>query len=122
MKKTLLLGIIAVMLVLLTGCGKEEHMTCTKNHTITGVEIINTTELTFKDDYVSKKHVTMESTFSDEETAEAFVKNYEDQEKYTVKRDGKKVSISYLESAEKTDINKKDTVLESMDAQGYTCK
>lgn len=122
MKKTLLLGIIAVMLVLLTGCGKEEHMTCTKNHTIAGVEIINTTEYTFKDDYVSKKQVTMESTFADEEAAEAFAKNYEDQEKYTVKKDGKKISISYLESAEKTDINKKEAIMEAMDTQGYTCK
>lgn len=125
MKKSL--SLIAVLSVLvLTGCGNEDKLTCSKTKDFSG-DTLNTEYVTvFKDDYATKTEEKIVAECEEATTAESFAKQYEGKEGYTVKVDGTKVTISHTstvaEENKKSDENKKSQVRTYYENQGYTCK
>lgn len=121
------LSLIAIQSVLLiTGCGNEDKLTCSKKKEI-GKSILNTEVVTvFKDNYATKTNVKIEAECETEEIAKAFAKQYEGKEGHTVKIDKDKVIIKYSTKVAKenktSDENKDTQVKNYYENEGYTCK
>ena len=125
MKK--LSAILAIfMLIILTGCGKTEKLTCTNEQAFGTASLTTDTVITFKKGYATKTETTMVATFDSEETATSFAENYKDKDEYTVKQDGSKVTVKNVQTvskeAAKADENKKDYVRDYLEGRGFTCK
>ncbi len=125
MKKCL--GLIVVLSVLLiTGCGNEEKITCNKTNDVSGSTLNTEVVTSFKDDYATKSDVKIVAECENEDIAKGFAKQYEGKEGHTVKVDKNKVTVKYKttvdEESKKADENKKSQVKTYYENQGYTCK
>ena len=100
MKKRVTIGLLALSMVLLTGCG-EKKVTCSKESEIgNSVEINNSVDYVFKKGYLTKSTRTFIAKFKTETAAETFVKNYEDQKDYKVELDGTTAKVTHTEKVE----------------------
>ena len=136
MKKTLkisaLLMVVAIMLLALTGCGKNKIVatksTSGENSMFGAYD--EKIEVTFKKDKVDKIVWTME--FKDEETAESMSGLYQmassELKDLEIKQDGKKVVLTMgAESfASQSDLKdedlSRDKIIKELEEQGYTVK
>lgn len=121
------LSLIAVLSVLfITGCGKENKLTCNKTKDMSGSTLNTEFVTTFKDDYATKTEAKIVADCETEEIAKAFAKQYEGKEGHTVKVDKKKVTVKYKltvdEENKRSDENKSSQVKTYYENQGYTCK
>ncbi len=146
MKKFLSLIAVVFCTVLLTGCGGEKKLTCTKTETSSGITMGEKIEMNFKSDKVTTMSLTMtieipESLKTQAQTlvnsAESYVKStYGSSDAITIKSEKKSdlkydiiVSIDYknMSDSDKTkfgfsgdesyEVNKQD-----LEKSGYTCK
>ncbi len=126
MKKKLSIALAACAVVLMTGCGKTDKLTCTNEQSFGSATLKTEAVITFKDDYATKTVTTMVAEFDSEDTANSFADNYKDKEDYEVKQDGSKVTITQTQTVSKdsakADENKKDYVKEYLEGKSFTCK
>lgn len=126
MKKKLVFLCAVCAVILMTGCGKKDTLTCTNEQSFGTATLTSEIKVTFKDDYATKTETTMVATFDTEDTATAFAENYKDKEDYTVEQDGSKVTVKQTQEVDKesakSDENKKDYVKEYLEEEGFTCK
>ncbi len=123
-KLSALLAVFA--LIILTGCGKKEKLSCTNEQSFGTASLTTNTVITFKGGYATKTETTMVASFESEETATSFAENYKNKDEYTVKQDGTKVTVKNTQTvskdAAKADENKKDYVREYLEGRNFTCK
>ena len=125
MKKFSLL-LVAIALVLVTGCSKKSKLTCTSTQSYSTVEMNTEAVFTFDGEYATKSKTTMVGTFNSEDLAKSFAEKYEKSDEYKVSVDGTKVTLSREDKADKkakkNEDNKKSKIKEYMESRGYTCK
>lgn len=126
MKKGLSLVLVSILAVLTTGCGKTEKMTCTKDQKVGVVNLNQKIEYTIKDGYATESTLYIKAEFTNEESAETFSKNYSEEKDYKVELNGSTVNITSTETVDKdsakADVNKKENVKKTTEAEGFTCK
>ena len=116
MKKVLGFVFLTAFALVLTGCGKGDVLTCTKDE--------EKVEITFSGDKVTKVAAT--TTLSSEEEAksyEALAKIYVSDD-IKVKRSGKKITMSMTGAAldEEDYTGTKAEIKAAAEEDGYTCK
>lgn len=125
MRKKMYLAVL-LALVLLTGCGKKEKMTCTSEQTFGTAVLTTEMTVTFKKGYLESTETVMSIEFETEETAESFADTYRGRDGYTVNVDGTKVSVKNVDKVDgdSTEVkeNKKDEVKDYLTERGFTCK
>lgn len=125
MKKMSIL-VIALLLVLTTGCGKADTLTCNRHQSYGESTLDTKVEYTFKDGYAVKVKTTMEAGFDSETTAKNFANQYKDMKDYEVSQKGKIVTLKNTtevsDEDKKLEDNKKDKVKEIMEGSEYKCK
>ena len=111
--------------LVITGCGKDDKLVCSKEQTLGTTKLNIKVEVSLDDGYATKMVTTNDVTFNDETSAETFKKIYDGKEGYKVKQDGKKVNVTQTEEVakdkRKTDETKKDYVKKQMEDEGFTC-
>ena len=126
MKKTLIFLCMVCMVTIMTGCGKTEKITCTREQEFGTAKLNSEIEVTFKEGYATSTETTMVATFESEDTANEFASNYKDNEEYKVKQDGNKVTVKQTQKVEKEEAkseeNKKDKVKSYLESEKFTCK
>lgn len=127
MKK--LFGLSLISLLVLTGCGSSNSLTCTGSAEENGQKVEMELKANFdKDDKLESAKATM--TFDDEETAEQMCKLFEmangaveDDQKIDYECNGKKVTIDgYEKMLEMKEITKDEFKKEMESDEGITCK
>lgn len=146
MKNFLKVGVLALVLVLVSGCGaKGKVLTCTMTNEETGMKSDQTMKVSFKDNKASKVNMTMKMTLDDEYASYlSSVKSMMDSEfeeftsktgvKYDSKADKNTININLeldvtkLSESDLKDMNfdnslgTYDEVKKSLEESGYTCK
>ena len=146
MKNFLKVGVLALVLVLVSGCGaKEKVLTCTMTNEETGMKSDQTMKVSFKDNKASKVNMTMKMTLDDEYASYlSSVKSMMDSEfeeftsktgvKYDSKTDKNTININLeldvtkVSESDLKDMNfdnslgTYDEVKKSLEGSGYTCK
>ena len=139
MKKVLLAGVLS--LVVLTGCGKKETITCTQTQTTMGVTLDAVVKVDLEGNRFKGIDMTIDSILPEKylDQKDTFVKSFEKQyasfeSKYGVKPvvsesdEGVKVTASMsAEQAKKFSGSNDDKatrkdVIDTFGKQGYTCK
>ena len=120
MKKVSLLFIVAFVMVMITGCGSETKMTCTRDESQTGVDIIEEDVLTFKNNKIVDGTTTTKANFEKEEAADIFEEKYQSNDDVTVKRNGNEVTVTEKDPLPDAKISPEDIKTE-YEADGWTC-
>jgi major membrane immunogen (membrane-anchored lipoprotein) len=121
-------GILAVIAVgtLLTGCGKADKLTCTREQDFGKAKIKITTVATFDKGYLKEEATELKGEFESDEMAKSYYDNFKDKENYTAKQDGTTVTVKYKtpvdDATKNADENKKDNYKEYMEQAGNTCE
>ena len=125
MKKYFMVLAIPVISLLLTGCGKGDTITCTKEQDFGKAKITQKTTATFKNNYLVKEDKETIASFESEEMAKSYVENYDGKEGFTVKRDGVKVTVKNTvpvdDATKDAEENKKENYKDYMEKAGNTC-
>ena len=139
MKKVLLAGILS--LVVLTGCGKKETITCKQTQTMMGVDLEAVVNVDLENNHFKGIHMTIDAILPEKYMSQkdTFVKSFEKsyasfETKYGVKpvisESDKGVNVTADMSAEQakkfsgsnnTRTSRKE-VVETFTKQGYTCE
>ncbi len=117
MKKLLGLFVILSCVLIISGCGKENKLVCTKDD--------DEIRLYFDGDKVTK-YTTVE-TYDSEQTAKLYeaVYNTEKDLKFSFKRDGKKIELTYkIEDTENKEefAGTKKEIKDNMSKANWSCK
>lgn len=122
-KSIILFALIAMMLVVLTGCGNK--LTATKTSSDIGTEVKETIVVKFKNDKVNEAIVTYE--FSDEEESTTYYKLFSAFLSDNVEQSGKKVILTmtaeeFLEDGEESSGMSKSEIKKQLEDEGYKVK
>lgn len=113
-------------LIILTGCGKKDTLTCSKEQPFSTATLNTEIVTTFKKGYVTESETTIVASFDSEDAAASFEKNYTDKEDYTVNRDGSKVTVKNVkkvsESSAKAEENSKEKFKQYLEDNDFICK
>ncbi len=120
MKKVSLLFIIALVMVMITGCGNETKMTCTRDESQTGVDITVEDVITFKNNEIVDGTTTTKASFEKEEAADIFMEKYQSNDDVTVNRNGNEVTVIEKDSLPEAKISPEDIKTE-YEADDWTC-
>ena len=124
MKKFSFLFMVAAVLMV-TGCGKEK-LVCTNEQSYGTAKLNTEITVTFDKEYASKTTTKMLASFDEEATAKSFAGNYKDKKEFTVKRDGKKVTVTqtteFDKKEAKSEDNKKDAIKKYLQESGFKCE
>ena len=115
--------LLSVMFVFMTGCGKEETLTCTSENTTQGAEFKSVVDIEIKKDMVTNATATI--TYQDEEVANKMcnVFKFAQDSEQNLECNGKVITYkNFHKSANSTGTSTKEEFVEYMKNNGYVCE